>query len=207
MNKLDDKFAFFEIKPEQDRCLNLQQIFGNAHPVHLEIGSGRGEFLVHQAQENPEINFVAIELKEKRIKTILRQLDAETHKNVRLMKLYVDAKVTSILPAESFQMIYIIHPDPWPKRRHHSRRLIQQNFIDVLWKLLLPAGRIRLSTDHTGYADWIVNEFSRRPDFVSVYENGFTCDPPENHFETFFEKVKRKEGFPPYFMEFEKRVL
>lgn len=204
MEDLSKKFQYFEIKLEERKIIDLKQQFGNDNPVHLEIGSGRGEFLVEKALQNPNVNYLAIELKEKRIKTILRQLSFEDHRNVRLMRLFVDSSVTEILPQESFEMIYIIHPDPWPKKRHHRRRIINQNFINVLWNLLTKNGIVRLSTDHPDYAAWIVEHFAIRPDFVSLYENGFTKKPPADHVETYFERKKKAEGFPPFFMEYRK---
>ena len=202
MDKLIEKSRYFQLELSAGQRLDFPAIFGNAHPVHLEIGSGRGEFLLKKAESNPEINFLALELKEKRIRTILRQLDPEIHQNVRLIRLFVNENVTDLIPAGSFQTIYIIHPDPWPKKRHNRRRLIQPKFIDVLHLLLQKEGIVKLSTDHEDYAGWIVRHFLERKDFSSIYKNGFTRITPSDHIETFFEKVKREEGFAPFYMEF-----
>jgi len=140
MEDLRKKYELFELIPEPAEKLNFQNIFGNNNPVHLEIGSGRGEFLLGKAMQNPDINFLAIELKEKRIKTILRQLDEVKYKNIKLIRLFVDESVIGIIPRNSLEKIYIIHPDPWPKKRHNRRRLIQPEFIDVLWHLLNSKG-------------------------------------------------------------------
>ncbi|RLC54238.1 MAG: tRNA (guanosine(46)-N7)-methyltransferase TrmB [Candidatus Cloacimonadota bacterium] len=202
---LSNKFELFEVKPNPEQKLDFVKIFGNNNPVHLEIGSGRGEFLISKAMQNPDINYLAIELKEKRIKTILRQLDEEIHKNVKLIRLFVDEAVIGIIPQASLSMIYIIHPDPWPKKKHNRRRLIQQRFIDVLWQLLASNGKVFLSTDHSDYAAWIVDHFNRRNDFISIHEKGFSRTAPEDHIETHFEKMKKEEGFPPYFMAYRKK--
>ena len=101
-------------------------------------------------------------------------------------------------------MIYIIHPDPWPKRKHHKNRLIRHGFIDVLWRILKSRGFIEISTDHKDYANWIVQHFRERKDFESVYDKGFIKNPKEEHIETFFEKKKREEGFEPFFMKYRK---
>ena len=202
MEDLSKKREIFEINPASEQMIDFQEIFGNTHPVHLEIGSGRGEFLLAKALQNPGKNYLALELKEKRIKTIIRKLDEKIHKNVKLIKFFVDDKITEIIPAGSLEKIYIIHPDPWPKKKHHRRRLIQQNFIDVLWKLLSTKGSIFLSTDHCEYATWIVEHFTQRTDFRSVHEQGFSRSAPVDHSETYFEKMKKSEGFTPYFMEY-----
>ena len=155
-------------------------------------------------KKRKKVNFLAIELKEKRIKTIIRQLDPKINKNVRVIKLFVDEKITDYVPEGSFQMIYIIHPDPWPKRKHHKNRLIQHDFIDVLRKILKPEGIVELSTDHKEYANWIIQHFRERKDFESAYNKGFTRDLGEEHIETFFEKKNREEEFEPFFMKYRK---
>ncbi len=205
MEDLSSKFEKFEIKSNHGQKLNFEKIFGNDNPVHLEIGSGRGEFLLSKAEQNPDVNYLAIELKEKRIKTILRQLDEDIHKNVKLIRLFVDEAVIGIISEASLSKIYIIHPDPWPKTKHNRRRLIQQKFIDVLWQLLASNGKVFLSTDHSDYAAWIVEHFSQRSDFISIHEKGFTRTAPEDHIETYFEKMKKEEGYPPYFMAYHKK--
>ena len=204
MDNLKKKREFFELNLKPEIKLNFHKVYGNDNPVHLEIGSGRGEFLVQTATENGKVNFLAVELKEKRIKTIIRQLDPKIHKNIRVVKLFVDEKITDYIQEGSFQMVYIIHPDPWPKRKHHKNRLIQHDFIDVLWKILKPGGIIQLSTDHEEYANWIIQHFLERKDFESIYNKGFTMDLEEAHIETFFEKKKKKEGFLPFFMKYRK---
>ena len=204
MDNLKKKREFFELNLKPEIKFNFSNIFGNDNPVYLEIGSGRGEFLLQIAAELYNINFLAIELKENRIKTIIRQLDPKIHKNVRIVRLFVDNKITDYLPEESVKMIYIIHPDPWPKRKHHKNRLIQHDFIDVLWKILKPGGILQLSTDHEEYADWIIQHFLERKDFESFYEKGFSRYPEEEHIETFFEKKKKEEGFKPFFMKYRK---
>jgi len=204
MEDLSNKKELFEIRPKVGERLNFREIFGNDNPVHLEIGSGRGEYLLRKAESHPEVNFMALELKNKRVKTILRQLESNIHPNVKLIRLYVDERVTDFIPTESFQTIYIIHPDPWPKKKHNRRRIIQTKFIDVMHLLLKPDGAVIFSTDHEDYAMWIALHFLDREDFSTVYKNGFTRIAPSDHVETYFEKLKKEEGFPPYFMEFRK---
>ncbi len=191
---------------EAESLLDYKKIFGNENPVHLEIGCGKGEFIHALPPKRPNINFLGIELKMKRVLMILKKIDEENHSNVRIMKLFVDAKVTEIIPAESLDVIYIQHPDPWPKRRHHKHRLIQQDFIDSLYKILKPGGTVELSTDHADYAMWIVDEFAQRKDFESLYTDGFTRVSPykDEHIETYFEKVNADIGNEPYFMHYKK---
>jgi tRNA (guanine-N7-)-methyltransferase len=154
---------------------------------------------------NPEKNFLAIELKSKRIETTLKKLDIVKHKNIRLARFYVDQDVTTVLPELSISEIIINHPDPWPKRKHFKHRLIQHEFLDALYKILVPSGRINISTDDTSYRQWICKIFFNRTDFESLYPNGFTMAPPENYVRTYFDEKHEAEGFPPAFMSYVKR--
>jgi tRNA (guanine-N7-)-methyltransferase len=202
MEELRKKRDFFQIEIVKGEIINFERLFGNSHPVHLEIGSGRGEFLIQKAEQNPQVNFFALELKEKRIKTILRKLDPQIHENVRLSRVLVDASITEYLEENSLEMIYIIHPDPWPKRKHFKNRIIQKEFITHLKKILKPKGEIFISTDHKEYAFWIMKQFNERNDFKSFYENGCTHISPKGHIETHFEKIKKQEGYKPFYMRF-----
>lgn len=192
----------FELKIKDGETLDFQKVFGNKNPVHIEIGSGRGEFLIKSALKYPKINFIGVDLKEKRIKTILRKLFKENLLNVRVAKIYLDNETINFIPTNSIDTIYLQHPDPWPKKKHFHRRIINQIFIDIIYNLLKNGGLVDIATDHEQYATWIIEHFMKREDFTSVYKKGFTREQPVGHIETYFEKIKREEGFEPYFMKY-----
>jgi len=206
MEELRKKRDFFQIEIVKGEIIDFEKLFGNDRSVHVEIGSGRGEFLIQKAEQNPQVNFFALELKEKRIKTILRKLDPQIHQNVRLCRVLVDASINEYIKENSLDIIYLIHPDPWPKRKHFKNRIIQKEFITHLQKILKPKGEIFISTDHQEYAIWIMKLFNERNDFKSYYENGYTHISPEGHIETHFEKKKKQEGCKPFYMKFFKRA-
>jgi len=199
---LEKSRKIFEIQIEENEMLDFNEIFGNKLPVSIEIGSGRGEFLLKIAQQNPHINYIGIDLKEKRVKTLFRKLYKEELNNVRIAKIYLDENSIKFIPANSIEKIYLQHPDPWPKKRHFHRRIIQHSFIDIMHKLLIKDGVVDIATDHEDYAFWIVEHFAQRDDFVSDHKKGFTRESAEGHIETYFEKKKREEGFEPYFMRY-----
>ena len=199
---LEESRRIFELNIEEIKMLDFHRVFGNEHPIHIEIGSGRGEFLLKIAQQNPDINFIGIDLKEKRVKTIFRKLYKEKLKNVRIAKIYLDKESIKFLSPNSIEKIYLQHPDPWPKKRHFHRRIIQHSFIDIMHILLMPSGIVDIATDHEDYAFWIVKHFAERKDFTSIYKKGFTRETEKGHIETYFEKKKREEGFEPYFMKY-----
>lgn len=199
---LEESKRNFELLIEEKGLLDFHKIFGNKNPVHIEIGSGRGEFLLRIAEQNPGINYIGIDLKEKRVKTIFRKLYKEKLKNVRIAKIFLDEESIKFLPPNSIDKIYLQHPDPWPKKKHFHRRIIQPQFIDILHKLLMNGGIVDIATDHEDYAFWIVEHFLLRKDFSTIYKKGFTRESEKGHIETYFEKMKREEGFEPYFMKY-----
>ena len=156
---------------------------------------------------NLNVNYLALELKERRIKTILRKLDPLAHRNVKIARIFVDKTIVEYIALGSFEKIYIIHPDPWPKRKHFKNRIIQKEFIAVLREILKPHGEIIISTDHQEYAEWIVDHFKKNSGFTVFFENGFTHTAHQDHIETHFEKKKKEEGFNPFYMKFIKNDL
>lgn len=196
-----DKFI---IEVQEDKILDFTEIFKNDNPVHIEIGSGKGEFISQKCRENRLVNFVGIELNPHRITSILKKLDLNIDNNVKLLNHYVDKEIGKVIAKHSIPVIYIQHPDPWPKRKHHKYRLINQDFIDTLNLMLMPGGRVEIATDHPGYSEWIIEHFKERSDFISLFDNGFTFEKQTGHIETYFEEVKRAEGFEPRFMYYQK---
>jgi len=201
---LEEKREFFELECAERQVWNFPEIFGNDNQVFLEIGSGMGEFLRMRALINHNRNFIGIEIKDKRLRQIINNMDVVRHNNVRVARLFVDDNVTEVIPEGSIKRVFINHPDPWPKTKHHKNRLIQPAFIDTLNRILKRKGIVWIATDDKAYAEWIVDKFVDRMDFDNLYEDGFSREPEAGHIVTYFEEMKRKEGFPPYFLKFRK---
>jgi tRNA (guanine-N7-)-methyltransferase len=197
----------FLIKVEKGKLLDFQAIFGNDQPVFLEIGSGKGEFLSEYALLHPELSFIGFEYQSKRVDITLRKLDLAKHGNVRLATFMIDEKIREIIPVGSVSGIFIQHPDPWPKRKHFKRRLVQQDFLDALSLIVKPEGFIQVSTDHAEYANWIWKEFSKRQDFMPSGADGISLQPLlDEHVITFYEREQRRLGFEPKHMLFIKKI-
>lgn len=197
-----DKYLI-QINP--DKPLDFIELFGNNNPVLIEIGSGKGEFISEYALLHPNQNFIGFELKQKRIDIILRKLDLNKHQNVKLATFMIDAKIESFITPNSVDGVFIQHPDPWPKRKHFKRRLVQQSLLDALAKIVKPQGFIQVSTDHNEYAHWIWKEFAKRQDFKPVISDGISEKPLlDEHIITYYEREQRRLGFEPKHMLFEK---
>lgn len=185
--------------------LDLQAAFPNQQPLFIEIGSGKGEFISAYSRKHQEYNLIGLEAAHKRIMNTLKKLTPQQNPNVRLMRLLVDASIKDLFPAESIQGVFIQHPDPWPKRKHHRRRLIQEDFLNALAHILMPDAQVQISTDHAGYANWILEEFLASPCFVSVYDDPLRHHTTfEDHITTWFEAEQRRQGFDPQFMLFKR---
>lgn len=191
---------FFMVVPGEEP-LDYRTIFGNDNPVFIEIGSGKGEFISGYPVYHPEWNFIGFEVRNKRIVNCLKKLSPAVNPNVRLAEVHVDGNIRSFLKPESVSGAFIQHPDPWPKKKHHRRRLIQQDFLNALASILIPGALVQVSTDHQEYANWIVEEFLANPFYESVYENPMQDQPIlEEHVVTWFEREQKRLGYPPNYM-------
>ncbi len=135
-----------------------QQLFGNDNPIRIEIGCGKGDFIVGTAEKEPRVNFLAIE----KVSDVL-MLAAEKVKKSELSNIRVccvDAKeLVEIFPEGSIDRIYLNFSDPWPKSRHEKRRLTYRTFLEIYKKILKPDGAIYFKTDNRGLFDFSLEEF------------------------------------------------
>jgi tRNA (guanine-N7-)-methyltransferase len=136
-----------------DICARLdwRAIFGNDAPVELDLGAGDGGFALAYAARHPEINLLAVERLLGRVRKIEKRAARAGLKNLRVLRLELGYTVKYLLPPESISVAHILFPDPWPKRRHWPRRLIQPDFIRDLARALRPGGELRFTTDHAHY--------------------------------------------------------
>ncbi len=133
--------------------IDFSAAFGRAAPVVLEIGFGNGNALAALAAQQPQNNYLGIEVHRPGVGQLLRRLHAERLANVRV--LCADAKevLARNIPDASLAAVYVLFPDPWPKQRHHKRRLVQPDFIELVRRKLKPGGVLHLATDWQDYAE------------------------------------------------------
>ena len=131
--------------------LVFADIFGNHHPVHVEIGCGKGRFLVTLAEQYPDINFFGIDRLMKWMKIGLQKKDKRKIGNLRLIKMEARELVSPLLAPDSVDAFHINFPDPWPKRRHRKRRLVTADFLGLLQTRLKDGGRVEIATDDLDY--------------------------------------------------------
>jgi tRNA (guanine-N7-)-methyltransferase len=141
-------FRVIELDSLTDR-LDLDKIFGRTAPLHVDLGCGDGSFLCALAQRMPDKNFLGIERLLNRVRTAARK--AAALDNVRLLRMESFYAVHYLLPPESVERFYLLFPDPWPKRRHHRRRIVTPDFLNSICAALRKEGSICVATDDADY--------------------------------------------------------
>jgi tRNA (guanine-N7-)-methyltransferase len=143
--------------PYQPDALDFVQVFGRNAPVVLEIGFGMGETTAEIAAANPDVDYLGVEVHAPGVGGLLRQIQARGLTNVRIVQHDAADVVEHMIAPAALSGIHIFFPDPWPKKRHHKRRLLQVEFARRLATRLRPGGYLHVATDWEDYADWIVD--------------------------------------------------
>ncbi len=173
--------------------------------IWLEIGFGGGEHLAEQARTHPDIGLIGCEVFLNGIATLLAQVSALGLENVRIYP--EDARdLLDALPDASLDRVFLLFPDPWPKRRHADRRFIRPSNLDLLARLMKPGAEFRVASDDPSYIGWALAHLVRHPGFTWTAKRpddwrARTPDWPPTRYET---KALR-EGRPPVFLRFVRR--
>jgi tRNA (guanine-N7-)-methyltransferase len=146
-----------------DWPVNWQELFERAAPLVVEIGFGNGLFLIEQGRRQPDANLVGIELSWGRVQHLARRLDKTGLVHMRLIHGEAQVALQHLFASNSIHEIFINFPDPWPKKRHHGRRLIQPGLIALLHDRLTAGGQVTMATDHADYAAWIATILEHQP--------------------------------------------
>jgi len=151
LNKTNNKF-------------NFTDIFQNSNPVIIDIGFGNGEELIRQAQKNPQYNFIGMEVYLSGILNVYNKINEYSLQNIRVIEGDAKDALQSCISNCSIASVRILFPDPWPKKRHNKRRLIQNDFLQIIAKILTNTGTLCIATDCSDYAEHInklITEFDR----------------------------------------------
>ncbi|MDH5229044.1 MAG: tRNA (guanosine(46)-N7)-methyltransferase TrmB [Gammaproteobacteria bacterium] len=175
-----------------DGLLDFQQIFGRIAPVHLEIGFGKGECLLAQAVQHPEINFVGVEVFRPGAGHLIHQLQEHNCNNAKVVLTDAVEFLQKQVPDKSLDRVCIFFADPWHKKKHHKRRLIQASFIHLLTQKLKFGGELYLATDWQHYADHMREVLLQEKRLENIYpKNDFA---PRANFRPLTKFEKRGQG-------------
>ena len=153
--------------------LDFHELFGRRAPVVLEIGFGNGETLVQQAAANPDLDYLGIEVHEPGVGHCLLAARDAGIRNLRLIAEDAIDVLQRQVPRASLRRINLYFPDPWPKKRHHKRRIVQRSFLDLCADRLEPGGSLHIATDWANYAQHI--------DQMLAACDRFTCSERREH--------------------------
>jgi tRNA (guanine-N7-)-methyltransferase len=152
----------------QEQMLRPQAVFGRTAPLVLEIGSGMGETTARIAAQRPDTDFIAVEVHGPGVGGLLKLVDREQLKNVRVIRHDALEVLEKMIPDGALAGIHLFFPDPWPKKRHHKRRLVQPAFAALAARKLAPGGTLHAATDWQDYADHMLAVLSAEPGLERV---------------------------------------
>lgn len=190
-----------ELVPEDYfRRLVPTELFTGCSPLEVDLGCGDGSFALEMARQFPERNFLAVERLLGRVRKVCRRATKAKLENLRVLRLEARYTVEWLLPHASVSRLHLLFPDPWPKAKHHRRRLVQQEFLSALDTTLVPGGEFLFKTDHEEYFEWAKVE-------LALFGRFLPLDWPEDAFfypQTDFERQWRAEGRTVFHLRMQK---
>lgn len=180
--------------PESEAAVDLAAIFGRRAPTTLEIGFGNGDALADLAAAHPERNYIGVEVHRPGVGHLLLRLERAGLENVRVANRDGTQVLRNEIPDDSLDEILVCFPDPWPKQKHHKRRLVQTEFALMVSAKLVIGGKLDMATDWAEYAEQMHGILRGTPGMVSLAEEGAYSKRPAWRPETKYELRGRRRG-------------
>lgn len=193
---LDEYTQFVVEEPKQWRG-NWSGKFDNDHPIHVEIGTGKGRFTIEMAKRYPELNFIGIELQESVLLCLLEKQIEENLPNLQLVQ-FNALEINQLFEKGEVEKIYLNFSDPWPKNRHEKRRLTFPDFLVQYQSILKGSGTLQLKTDNRGLFEYSLCSFSQSHWILEEVLLDLHVEEPEENIRTEFEEKYSKKGHPIY---------
>ena len=181
--------------------LDLDRVFGRAAPRVLEIGFGNGDMLVELASASPGTDFIGVEVHPPGVGHCLLAIESRGLANVRVIAHDAVEVLANQVPESALNEVLLYFPDPWPKKRHHKRRIVQPAFASLVASRLKPGGRFRLATDWEPYAAGMLEVLNATPGLENASATGACIERPERG-ATRFELRGRRLGLAVFDLEF-----
>ncbi len=187
-----EKYSGLYCIPFDGKVLDYESVFGNSSDVFLEIGFGMGQATLQIAKDNPDCNYIGVEVHPPGVGRVLNEIHLAGINNLRIIRHDAVEVVQRMIPDGTLSGIHIFFPDPWPKKKHHKRRLVQKDFIASAVSKLKPGGYIYLVTDWEPYAEWMLEVLDDTGGIRNKY-SGY-ADPVPWRPVTPFEKKGRDKN-------------
>lgn len=188
----------YGITPEKDQLADFKSIFCREAPLVCEIGFGMGESLATMAKALPEFNFLGVEVHRPGVGHLMTRLAEDELHNVRIIQQDAVEVLRDFIPAGCLDKVLLLFPDPWPKKRHHKRRIVAPGFLSLVHTALVPGGHLHMATDWQEYAEHMMQEVSADQRFKNVAGQQAYSPRPEYRPLTKFERRGLRLGHSIY---------
>ncbi len=193
-----DEFVLRDHEAESHKGLWNKDVFKREAPLFLEVGTGAGHFMMDYCLDHPEHNFVGLDYRFKRSFQLAKKLSTLEYKNFRYLRAKGE-RAEFMFSENELDGLFYFFPDPWPKTRHHKKRLLQGPFLKSAYKVLKPGGIFYIKTDHDDYAIWMEREIKLLPELfeILIETKDLRSEHPEHmlsKYTTGFEKIFLKQG-------------
>ena len=171
--------------PYREELLDLAEVFGRKAPVIAEVGFGMGETTARIAADNPGNDYLGVEVHGPGVGSLLKRVDEGGIANIRIVQHDAVEVLRNMIPESSLAAIHVFFPDPWPKKRHHKRRLLRADFVELAASRLVPRGILHVATDWQEYAEQVLEVLGACRALANTAD-GFAPRPswrPETKFE------------------------
>ncbi len=180
--------------PYSDSPIDLAPAFARSAPAWLEIGFGNGDVLLNMAAEHPDVNMLGVEVHESGIGHALIGVEAQALDNVRIVQHDAMEVLENMLTAQSLDKVLLLFPDPWRKKRHHKRRIVQTDFLNAVANTLKPGGVLHCATDWADYGTWMLEKLEQDDRFMNQAGPGQISTRPAWRPVTRFERRGHRLG-------------
>lgn len=189
---------------DANSLIKPNELFSNSNPITLEIGFGNGESLVEIAKNNPNKNYIGIEVHRPGIGHLLKRVLEKKLSNIRVFDTDAIDVLQQAIPNHSLSCIQLFFPDPWHKKRHHKRRIVQTAFLNLIHSKLKPQGLFHAATDWENYAEHIIKTLNAHPHFINTANNDYV-ERPKHRPLTKFENRGLRLGHGVWDLIFQSR--
>lgn len=201
---LEELEPYLLTPPDPPAPVDWQAVFGNDHPIELEVGFGKGLFLIHQSEVNPDVNFVGVEIIRKYQLFTANRLARRERRNVRVICDDARSFLRLCVAENSISVLHVYFPDPWWKTRHHKRRVFTPEFAERAWQILIPGGRLSFATDVPAYYEMVQGVIAAMPSWRHLPPPETGTPAHDLDYLTNFERKFRLQGKPIHRMLLEK---
>ena len=195
----------FGVDYKVNATLDFEALFPGKKRAKLEIGFGNGEALVKMAMADPESGYLGIEVHEPGVGHCLNNIHQAAISNARLMKHDAVDVLRTMIPEASLDAVFLFFPDPWHKKRHHKRRIVNSEFRQLILKVLKPEGVLHMATDWQDYAEHMAHELLNDDRFTNLGDDQGFCAKPGYRPETRFERRGHRLGHGVWDLLFARR--